>query len=184
MSEQVPGLKGLDVAEDKWTSHFNDTRKKAKAEIVVRILRGNCEEIAVIPLFMFQSMFKKPENCNNELYQLVYKDTEAKLYRITEEAPLKPPRKDNLMAEYEEKKAAYIARWKPIVDDAYEAARQKVGLKRTCYRTVSPPFPCHFSGPEEARAEVRRKRLAGLYCFFCFIFVSVSVQFPFTFVET
>ncbi len=41
MSEQVPGLKGLDKAKDKWTDHFNDTRKKAKNDIVVRFLNGN-----------------------------------------------------------------------------------------------------------------------------------------------
>ncbi len=56
----------------------------------------------------------------------MYKDTEAKLYTITEEAPLKPPRKEEEKEAYEAKKAAYISRWKPVVEAAYEKARKKV----------------------------------------------------------
>ncbi len=32
MSEQVTGLKGIPKAEDKWSKHFNDQRKKAARE--------------------------------------------------------------------------------------------------------------------------------------------------------
>ncbi len=56
----------------------------------------------------------------------MYKDTEAKLYRISEEAPLKPPKREEDQAAYEAKKADYIARWKPVVDAAYEKAKKKV----------------------------------------------------------
>ncbi len=44
MSEQVQGLKGLEAAREKWTDHFNDTRKKAKTDILVRIPWGNFAE--------------------------------------------------------------------------------------------------------------------------------------------
>ncbi len=40
MSEQVAGLKGLEAAKEKWTDHFNDTRKKAKNDILVRFRHG------------------------------------------------------------------------------------------------------------------------------------------------
>ncbi len=36
MSEKVTGLKGIPKAEAKWSSHFNDTRKKATREQEVR----------------------------------------------------------------------------------------------------------------------------------------------------
>ena len=38
MSAKVTGLKGIPKAEGKWSSHFNDTRKKAAKEQEVRKL--------------------------------------------------------------------------------------------------------------------------------------------------
>ncbi len=70
------------------------------------------------------------------MFALCYKDSRAKLYCITEPAPLKAPRDKNKLAEYEAEKAAYIARWKPIVDAAYEKSRKKVRS-----RTFSVRFP-------------------------------------------
>ncbi len=93
-----------------------------------------------------QAIFKKKENRNNKLYALCYKDTKAKLYRITEAAPLKPPRDENKKAEYEAEKEAYIARWKPIVDAAYNEALQKVNGE------VSLKFP-FLIGVRKSRAE-------------------------------
>ena len=85
----------------------------------------------------------------DELYSLVYKDTEAKLYKITEEAPLKPPKKEEDKAAYLAQKEAYVARWKPVVDAAYAKEQKKVWRLSPSFRTVSVLFLiCFLQGKQ------------------------------------
>ncbi len=135
MSEKVTGLKGIPKAESKWSGHFNDTRKREKREQEVSFRTETVKLQCVRRNLPPQAIFKKKENRNNELFALCYKDTKAKLYCITEAAPLKPPRDEKKLPEYEAEKAAYIARWKPIVEAAYEKSRKKVSCHT--FRTVS-----------------------------------------------
>ncbi len=60
---------------------------------------------------------------------LCYRDTEAKLFVITEEAPVKPPSHDDDQEAFKEKQEAFLQKWQGPVMAAYDKMFPKVREK-------------------------------------------------------
>ena len=57
---------------------------------------------------------------------MCYRDTDAKLFVITEEAPVEPPSHDDDLPAFKEKQAAFLEKWQGPVIAAYDKKYPKV----------------------------------------------------------
>ncbi len=82
---------------------------------------------------------------------LCYRDTEAKLFVITEEAPVQPPADDEDDEAFKEEQEKFLEKWQGPVMAAYDKMFPKV----RCYPKENLDFShtvLHVSGPGEALA--------------------------------
>ncbi len=89
---------------------------------------------------------------------LCYRDTEAKLFVITEEAPVEPPSHEDDMPAFKAKQEAFLDKWQGPVMAAYDRVYPKViiPLRKTRKNpNLSTPFHRVLRGTLSARTTTR-----------------------------
>ncbi len=82
---------------------------------------------------------------------LCYKDTEAKLFVITEEAPVEPPSNDEDKPSFEAAQEAFLQKWQGPVLAAYDKKYPKViGWNPQGFTRFLPLLRYLFAGDGEA----------------------------------
>ncbi len=101
-----------------------------------------------------QALLKKRVQKGDLVANLCYKDTEAKLFIITEEAPVEPPLHEDDMAQFQEKQEAFLEKWQGPVLAAYDKKYPKV--KETPRKTqLNPTTKSNFFAQGTDRHSLR-----------------------------